>query len=303
MYNLAIIGAGPAGMSASIYASRYGIKNIIIGQPGGLAATTHEIGNYLGFESITGFEFAQKGEAHVRKYGAEIEYALVKHLKKEENFFKIALDNGKEIEAKNILIAVGTAHRSLGIPGEKEFLGKGLSYCSTCDGYFYRDKVVAVNGGGDSALSAAVFMADIAKKVYLIHRRDDFRAEDFWIEAVKNNPKIELVYGTNIKEIKGDTKVTELILDKEHKNYFSISLEGVFIEIGFVPNVELFRELGIALDESAYIKVDAEQKTNVDGVWAAGDITTNSNKFKQIITAAAEGAIAAVSIQKQAKKS
>lgn len=302
MYDLAIIGAGPAGMSASIYASRYGIKNIIIGQPGGLAATTHEIGNYLGFESITGFEFAQKGESHVRKYGAEIEYALVKKISKENNVFKIILDSDKEVEAKNILIAVGTAHRSLGIAGEKDFLGKGLSYCTTCDGYFYRGKTVAINGGGDSALSAAVFMADIAEKVYLIHRRDEFRAEDFWIESVKKNPKIELVFNANIKEIKGDTKLNEIILDAPYKDSTSIIVDGLFIEIGFVPNVELFRGLGIDIDEGGFIKVDAEQKTNIEGVWAAGDISTNSNKFKQIVTAAAEGAVAAVSIQKHSKK-
>jgi len=302
MYDLAIIGAGPAGMSASIYASRYGIKNIIIGQPGGLASTTHEIGNYLGFESITGFEFAQKGEAHVRKYGAEMEYALVKQLSKENNIFKIVLDNDKILEAKNILIAVGTAHRTLGIVGEKDFLGKGLSYCTTCDGYFYRGKTVAINGGGDSALSAAIFMADIAEKVYLIHRRDEFRAEDFWIESVKKNPKIEIVLGVNIQEIKGDAKLSEIIIDKPHNGSTSIALDGLFIEIGFVPNVELVRELGVEIDEGGFIKVDAEQKTNIEGVWAAGDISTNSNKFKQIITAAAEGAVAAVSIQKQIKK-
>lgn len=298
MYDLAIIGAGPAGMSASIYASRYKISNIVIGQPGGLAGTTHEIGNYLGFESITGFEFAQKGEAHIRKYGAEIEYALAKQIKKDGDVFKIDLDNGKTIEAKNILIAVGTAHRTLGISGEKEFLGKGVSYCATCDGYFYRGKTVAVNGGGDSALGAASLLADIAEKVYLVHRRDEFRAEGFWGDAVKNNPKIEIVGSANIQEIKGDEKLEEIILD----NNKSLKVDGLFIEIGFVPSVELFRELGVETDEAGFIRVNAEQMTNLPGVWAAGDITTNSNKLKQIITAAAEGAVAAASIQKNRKK-
>ena len=302
MYSLVIIGAGPAGMSASIYASRYGIKNLVIGQPGGLASTTHEIGNYLGFESITGFEFAQKGEAHVKKYGAEMEYALVKQITKDGDIFKMTLDSGKEIEAKNILIAVGTAHRSLGIPGEKEFIGKGLSYCTTCDGYFYRGKTVAIKGGGDSALSAAIFMADIAEKVYLIHRREEFRAEDFWIDSVKNNPKIEVITGVILEEVKGDTKVNELIFDRPYNDSLSLAVDGVFIEIGFVPNVELFKGLGIEIDEGGFIKVDAEQRTNIAGVWAAGDISTNSNKFKQIITAAAEGAVAAVSIQKNSRK-
>jgi thioredoxin reductase (NADPH) len=302
MYELAIIGAGPAGMSASIYASRYGIKNIMIGQSGGLAATVHEIGNYLGFESISGFDFAQKCEAQVKKYGAEIEMAMVKQINKENDFFKILLNNGKEIEAKNILIAVGTAHRSLGIIGENNYMGKGLSYCTTCDGFFYRGKTVAVVGGGDSALSAAMFMTNIAEKVYLIHRRDEFRAEDFWVQSVKKNPKIELVLSANVKELKGETKLSELILDKEYKDSKSLMVDGLFIEIGFVPNVELFRGLGVEIDEIGFVKVDAEQKTNVPGVWAAGDITTNSNRFKQIVTAAAEGAVAAVSIKKESSR-
>lgn len=302
MYELAIIGAGPAGMSASIYASRYGVKNIVIGQFGGLAGTVHEIGNYLGFESITGFEFAQKCEAQVKKYGAEMEMAIVKQIKKSDSLFKLSLDNGKEVEAKNILIAVGTSHRSLGIIGEKDFLGKGLSYCTTCDGFFYRGKTVAIVGGGDSALSAAMFMSKIAEKVYLIHRREEYRAESFWVEAVKKNPKIELVTSANVIELKGEVKLQEIILDKPHNDSDSILVDGLFIEIGFVPNVDLFHGIGVEIDEAGFIKVDAEQKTCVPGVWAAGDITTNSNRFKQIVTAAAEGAVAAVSIKKESSR-
>lgn len=297
MYELAIIGAGPAGMSASIYASRYKISNIVIGEPGGLAAKTHEIGNYLGFEKITGFEFAQKSEAHVRSYGAEVEYALVRAIEKIEGGFKAVLNNDKIVEAKNILIAVGTEHRLLCIDNELEYSGKGLSYCATCDGYFYKGKTVAVVGGGNSAFSAANMMAGIADKVYLIHRRDQFTAEGIWIDAAKKNPKIEIISSANVKAAKGEGKVEAIDLEI-NGSISELKVDGIFIEIGFAPNVELFKPLGIALTESGFIIVDEGMKTNVPGVWAAGDITTGSNGFRQIITAAAEGAIAIASIMK-----
>jgi len=301
MYDLAIIGAGPAGLSASVYASRYGINNVIIGEPGGLTTKTHEIGNWLGTEKITGFEFAQKAEAHARSYGAPLEYTLVKDLKKEEGIFKLALENGKEVEAKKILVATGTAHRHLGIPGEKELSGKGVSYCATCDGFFYRGKTVAIVGGNDSAAGAAVYMGDIAEKVYLIYRKDNLRCESYWREAIAKNNKIEVVYNTNILEIKGSEKVEEVVLDNNYQDVDILKVDGVFIEIGFSPTTELVVSLGAEIDEEGYIKINPEGKTNIEGIWAAGDITNGSNKFKQIVTAAAEGAIAAHSIQESLK--
>ena len=302
-YDLAIVGAGPAGLSASVYASRYGIKNIIIGEmPGGLTTKTHEIGNWLGTEKITGFEFAQKAANHAKSYSAEIISATVDQLEEKNGNFILFASDGKKIEAKTILLAMGTRHRKLGIPGEKEFLGKGVSYCATCDGFFFRGKIVAVAGGNDSAAEAAVFLAGIAEKVYIIYRGEKLRAEKFWTEAIKNNSKIEVICNTSIKEIEGDQRVEGIILDNPRQNSETLKVDGIFIEIGLDPNTELVRNLEVDLDEEGYIKISPDGKTSTRGVWAAGDITDGSNKFKQIVTAASEGAIAARGIQQYLKK-
>lgn len=303
-YDLAIIGTGPAGLSASVYASRYGMKNVVIGEIfGGMTTKTHEIGNWLGTEKVSGMEFAQKSFEHAKSYGAEIVPAKVDQIeKKDGNVFQLLLNNGQKINSKTILFAVGTKHRHLGVPGEKELAGKGVSYCATCDGFFYRGKTVAVVGGSDSAAVAALFLADIAEKVYIIYRKEKLRAEIFWIKLIEKNPKIEILYSTNVKEIKGWQKVEELLLDYAYKNSNILKVDGIFIEAGFDPNTELLKNFDIALDADGYVFIEADGKTTEKGIWAAGDITTGSNKFKQIITAAAEGAIAAASIQQYLKK-
>ncbi len=301
-YDLVIIGAGPAGLSASVYASRYGLKNVVIGEPGGQIAKTHEIGNWLGEIKISGFDFGQKAEAHAKSYGTEIKYTLAESVTREDGEFKLKLKNGEEMKAKTVLFAMGTSHRHLNVPGEMKFMGKGVSYCATCDGYFYKDKTVAVIGGNDSAAGAAVFLADIAEKVYMIYRRDKLRAEKFWIEAIEKNQKIEVIYNTNVTEIKGTEKLEELVLDKEYAGSNILKMDGIFIEIGSDPNTEILNSLGVELDEEGYVKIGPDGKTTAEGVWAAGDITNGSNKFRQVITAAAEGAIAANSINKYLKK-
>jgi thioredoxin reductase (NADPH) len=197
---------------------------------------------------------------------------------------------------------MGTAHRHLDVPGETKFAGKGVSYCASCDGFFYRGKTVAVIGGNDSAVGAAVYLADITNKVYLVYRKDGLRAEKFWVESAEKNPKIEIIYNTNVIEIKGKDRLEELVLDNPHNGAASLKADGLFIEIGADPNSELMAVLGVALDDSRHVKINAEGMTNVEGVWAAGDITDGSNKFKQIVTAAAEGATAAFSIQRYLKK-
>ena len=303
IYDLAIVGAGPAGLSASVYASRYGLKNVVIGGvAGGLTTQTHEIGNWLGTQKTKGWEFAMAGSEHVKSYGTEIIPALVDEIKKAEEIFTLFLSDGKKIQAKTILLSMGTKHRHLGVPGEKEFAGKGVSYCATCDGFFYKGKTVAVVGGNDSAAGAAVFLGDIAEKVYLIYRGEKLRCESFWGNAISKNPKIENVFMTNIKEIKGDEKVEEILLDASYKGTEILKVDGVFAEIGSIPVTDLTRDLGIEIDEEGYIKVDPSGRTNEKGIWAAGDITTGSDKFKQIITAAAEGAICAHSVAKFLKK-
>ena len=311
IYDLAIIGAGPAGLSASVYASRYGIPNVVIGGiSGGLTTQTHEIGNWLGSEKVAGYEFAQKAEAHAKSYEkAEIINTLVDDIepassadREKDGKYILFLSNGNKIEAKTILLAMGTKHRHLGVPGEKEFAGKGVSYCATCDGFFYRGKTVAVVGGSDSAAGAAVYLGDIAEKVYLIYRGEKLRCETFWGEAIGKNPKIKSLFNTNIKEIKGQEKVEELVLDNPYENSEILKVDGVFAEIGSDPNVDLSKKLEIDLDDEGYIKIDPAGRTSKKGIWAAGDITTGSDKFKQIVTAASEGAIAAHSIQQFLKK-
>lgn len=302
-YDLAIVGAGPAGFSASVYASRYGIKNVVIGGiAGGLTTQTHEIGNWLGTKKIAGYEFAQQSLDHVKNYDTEVVSALVDEIEEKEGEFVLFASNGQKYTAKTILLAMGTKHRHLGVPGEKEFAGKGVSYCATCDGFFYRGKTVAVVGGSDSAAGAAVYLGDIAEKVYLIYRGEQLRCESFWNNAICKNQKIEILYNTNIKEIKGVDKVEEIVLDSSYKQSDSLKVDGIFAEIGFDPNTDLVKKADVECDDEGYIRVDSDGKTNRKGIWAAGDITNGSNKFKQIVTAAAEGAIAANSIHKYLKK-
>ena len=302
MYDLAIIGAGPAGLSASVYASRYGMKNVIIGEiPGGLPNETHEIGNWLGTPKISGYEFSQKALEHAKSLDGSLITAKVDQIIKQDGNFEILLSNGEKIKAKAILLAMGTRHRRLGIPGEKDFFGRGVSYCATCDGFFYKGKIVAVVGGNDSAAQAAVYLADTAQKVYLIYRRDKIRAEEFWVKSIEKNPKIEVIYNTNLREIRGERKLSEIVLDNPYRNSEILAIDGLFIEVGLEPNADLTRNLSIDLDEEKHIKIEANGRTNVRGVWAAGDITNGSDKFKQIVTAAAEGAIAVRSIQQYLK--
>lgn len=301
--DLAIVGSGPAGLSASIYASRYGLKNVLIGGvAGGLTTQTHAIGNWLGTESIAGYEFAQRSFEHAQSYDAKIITALVDEISEKDEIFTLLLSNGEKITAKTVLLAMGTKHRHLGVPGEKEFAGKGVSYCATCDGFFYRGKTVAVVGGSDSAAGAAVYLGDIAEKVYLIYRGEKLRCESFWNTAICKNPKIEILYNTNIKEINGEEKVEQIVLDAPHNGNDVIAVDGVFSEIGFDPNTDLVKNLEVECDAEGYIRIDVDGKTTKKGIWAAGDITNGSNKFKQIVTAAAEGAVAANSIQKFLKK-
>lgn len=303
IFDLAIIGAGPAGLSASVYASRYGIKNVVIGGvAGGLTTQTHEIGNWLGTEKIKGYEFAMKASEHVKSYDSDIIPASVDEIKRTGETFTLFISDGKKIEAKTVLLAMGTKHRHLGIPGEKEFAGKGVSYCATCDGFFYKGKTVAIIGGNDSAAGAAVFLGDIAEKVYMIYRGDKLRCESFWGAAIEKNPKIKMLYNTNLKEIRGSENVESVVLDNPYENSDILKVDGVFAEIGSVPLTDLAKDLEIEIDEEGYIKIDPSGRTSEKGIWAAGDITNGSDKFKQIIAAASEGAIAAHSVQKFLKK-
>lgn len=302
LYDTIIIGSGLAGLTASIYASRYQISNIVLGKlPGGTINLAHKVENFPGFPGISGVELAQRVIMHAKSFGTEI---LPEHVTKLEIIettdaipyhFKLTTDSGKEFEGKTVIVTTGTERRKLGVPGEKEFLGRGVSYCTNCDAPFFKNKTVAVIGGSDAAVTGAIHLAGVAEKVYIIYRKDALRAEPVWMEQVESNPKIKIIYNTNVVEILGDNKVTGVKLDKSYKNSDILPVDGVFVEIGGVPASNFLVPVGVELDENGYVKVNEKMETSAKGLFAAGDFTTQSLVLQQAITAAAQGAVAASS--------
>lgn len=292
-HELIILGSGPAGLSASIYAARYNMDFLNIGQVGGGTITeSHLVENYPGFESITGLDLGQKMTDHAKKLGARLITEKIQQVSKTSGHFTVHTV-GSSYKAKRILLAMGAERNKLRIPGEEEFIGKGVAYCATCDGFFYKKKRVAVIGGGDAAVTSALYLADIASEVYLIYRGDQLKAEPGWLEKLKKVKSIKIIYETNVEEIKGTSKVESIKLDNTDKE---ILLDGVFIEIGSTPNKALLASLDIKCDEKGYVFVDHQMKTNTKGVWSAGDITHSPFKLRQIVTAVSEGAVASYSI-------
>jgi len=298
-YPLIIVGVGPAGLTASIYASRYRVNHLIIGEAlGGLAFEAHKICNFPTEQEISGLKIVEKMQKHVESLGASLMIDNVVSIIKEDKIFKITTQKGNVFLAEALLLATGTEHRRMNLPNESKFIGKGISYCVTCDAMFYRNKTVAVIGGSDSADTDSLYLAEIAKKVYQIYHRDKLRGETTWINQVTNNKKIEVIYNTKVIGLEGRKKLEKIILDTPYQGAKKISIDGLFVKIGTVPQKILTKELSLETDEGNYIKVIPGQKTNQAGIWAAGDITTASNNFHQIITACSEGAIAAESIFK-----
>jgi thioredoxin reductase (NADPH) len=299
IYDFIVIGGGPSGLTASIYASRYKLKHLVFSkEPGGQLNEIHKIENYPGYASISGFDLAQKMVEQAKALGGEIKTEAIAKIEKKSDLFEVATSENN-YTTKNILITVGTEYRKMNIPGEKELKGKGVSYCATCDAAFFKDKIVCVIGGANSAAMAALLLAEYAEKVFLIYRGAELRCDPVYREKIIANEKITIIYETNLAEIKGTGKVEQVILGKEYEGSNSLDTDGVFIEIGSEPGVELVQELGVETDEKNFIKVNPDQSTNIPGVYAAGDVTTGSNGMRQVITAAAEGAIAAGSIFKK----
>jgi thioredoxin reductase (NADPH) len=296
IYDLIIIGAGPAGITASIYASRYKINHLVIGEiPGGLITEAHSVCNFPGEDKITGFDLMEKFQNHAKNLGADIlSMEKVVKITKKENLFLLKTESQKEFKSKTILLATGTKYRKIGLENEDSYIGKGLAYCATCDAMFFKEKEVAVVGGGNSALTAALHLSKIAKKVNLLVRGDKFNGEVAWIDQVKSNDKIEILFNTEVSSLHGENilESINIVKDKKEEN---LRVDGVFIEIGTDPNNFLSDQLKIKTDKG-YLIVDSEQKTSVEGAWSAGDITTNSNFFRQVITACSEGAVAVFSI-------
>lgn len=286
VYDVIILGAGPAGSTAALYLSRYARSVCVIGKDLGLSGVAGEIENWPGTESISGQELTTKIQEHAKKYGATFLYEDILKVGKEEHLFFVEAAN-KKMKSKTLILANGSEHKKLDVKGEDEFIGRGVSYCATCDGMFFRNKKVAVVGGSDAAAKAVLFLSDIAEEVNLIYRRDKMRCEPVYLERMKNKSNLNFYYNNNISEIRGNENVEEIILENDEV----IKVNGVFVEIGSSPCSQFSQPLGIKCDERGYILVDKSMKTNMRGVFAAGDIT--NTPLRQLITASADGAIAA----------
>jgi len=296
-YDLIIIGVGPAGLTASIYASRYKIKHLMIGKLfGGLATEAHLIYNWPTEKGISGVELMAKMEATARSLGGEIKLGEVEGIGKRDDYFLVKTASGEELLARTVLIACGTQRRKLNLENEDKLVGRGISYCATCDAPLFKQKIVAVVGGGDGANTASLYLAKIAKHVYQIYRQKELRGEPSWIGQVLKNSKIEMIYNTQVVGFFGDKKLERIVLDQPYRGSTELKVDGLFLEIGAEPNLKWLFGLGVATDDKGYIKVGRNQATNISGLWAAGDITDSSNHFHQIITACSEGAIAVQNI-------
>lgn len=293
MYDLIIIGSGPAGLGAAVYGMRAGLKLLVLEKnpmSGGQVLNTYEVDNYLGLPGMNGFDMGVKFREHAEKTGAEFKEAEVTGIE-DKGGVKIVHTTEGDLETKTLILAMGAQHAHLGVEGEEAFAGMGVSYCATCDGAFFKNKTVAVIGGGDVAVEDAVFLARACKKVYLIHRRDSLRAAKVLQDALTALPNVEILWNRIVSEIYGGDMVEGVkLLDKETGEESSLPVDGVFIAVGIRPQTEICREL-VACDEGGYILAGEDTRTSAAGIFAAGD--SRKKPIRQIITAVADGANAA----------
>ncbi len=299
VYDTVIIGGGPAGMSAAIYAARYGMSTIIITEEiGGQVAKAGWVENYLGYTRIMGPDLVSKFEEHVKYYNVPIVIDSVENVERDGDLFKVYTLNGDEYTARTVILTVGEKKRKLNVPGEDTYNGRGVSYCAPCDAPLFKGKVVAVVGGGDSAASAALLLTEYASKVYIIHRRNQLRAQKYYQDLLLKNPKIEIIWNTVVKELQGDKLLRKAILQRvDTKEVFEFPLDGLFVEIGAEPPVDLFKRIGLELSQDGYIKVNHLMETSIPGIYAAGGdcVDLTPRDFRQIVVAAGQGALAAYS--------
>lgn len=298
LYDVIIIGSGPAGLSAAIYAQRAKLATLVIEKApmsGGQILNTYEVDNYPGIPGVGGFDLGSKFRAHADALGCSFVTAEVREIQEEEGKKKIVTE--KEIyETKTLILATGATHRKLGVPGEEELMGMGVSYCATCDGAFFKGKTTAVIGGGDVALEDALFLARLCEKVYLVHRRDEFRGAKVLQERVFETENIEVVWDSVVEEIQGEDMVEKIsIYNKKKEEKSELEVQGVFIAVGIQPNTEIYRNL-VKMDEGGYIIAGEDGVTQTKGVFAAGDLRTK--QLRQVITAASDGANAVTSVEK-----
>ncbi len=297
-YDVLIIGAGPAGLSAAIYSARGGLKTAIFEKAmvGGQINVTDEVENYPGFEEpLSGFELTAKMHAQAERFGARFIEEEITAMGMEGLCKVIETDSGK-YRAKSVIICTGAHPRRLNIPGEERLTGRGVSYCATCDGALYRDKVVAVVGGGDSAIEEGIFLSRFVRKVIVIHRRDELRAQKIIQDRAFKNPKMEFIWDTVVQEIHGEERVGQLeLVNRKSKEISMLPVDGVFIYVGILPNNELL-ESRIELDSAGFVLTDDHMHTNIPGIYAAGDI--RHTVLRQVVTATSDGAVAAWSAEK-----
>lgn len=296
--DLVIIGGGPAGLAAGIYAARADMKTVLVerGMPGGLAASTEFIENYPGFaDGIGGPELAMQMDAQARRFGLDVRSVNVESIQPADKHLLVHTEDGI-IAARSVILATGAQPSKLGVPGEGKFHGRGVSYCATCDGAFFRDKTVAVVGGGDAAVEEGLYLTKFATKVYIIHRRDSLRATKILQRRAMENKKIEFCWNSVVEEILGVGTINEIRLkDVKTEATRQLKVEGVFVYVGLKPSTELVRDL-VKLDKLGYVITDDNMKTSQPGIFAAGDVRSKS--LRQVVTAVSDGATAAVAAEK-----
>ena len=294
-YDIVIVGAGPGGLTAGIYAGRQGTKNLILdrGFAGGLGREVPEMENYPGFDNVSGLELTEKMKSQAVKNCELHENEDVLEIIKNDDEYRFTVKTDKDSYlSKTVILATGSSHRHLNAKGEEEFKGKGVSYCATCDGFFFQGRDIIMVGGGNSALQEALYLNNLGANVTLVHRRDEFRAQKHLQNQV-HEEGINIIYNAVVEEIKGDMLVDTVVLkDTKTGELTDLSVSGIFISVGYIPHTELAEQLGVDLDESGHIIIDKEQKTNVDYVYAIGDVCVG---LKQWVVACGEGAVAATS--------
>ena len=298
VYDLIIIGSGPAGFSAALYAGRAHLDTLVItgNEIGGQVATTWEVDNYPAFpEGITGPELVERMQKHAERFGARVEMDYITAVDLSQRPFTLTGYNG-QYSSRAVIISTGASPRKLGVPGEKEFTGRGVSYCATCDGWFFQDKEVIVIGGGDSALEEGLFLTKYASKVTVVHRRDELRAGPTMQKRAQENEKIHFIWDSVVEEVLGDTAVKAVKLRNVKTEQISeLTTDGVFVFIGHIPNTQLFADQ-LEMDEHNYLKTDKRMRTSIDGVWVGGE--AGDPHFRQVITSAGMGAAAAIEAQR-----
>lgn len=299
MYDIIIVGAGPAGLSAAIYSRRANKKTLVLEEKnyGGQIINTNCIENYPAESGISGYDFAQKLYNQIKELDAEIKFEKVIEIIDKNDYKEIKTTNDV-YKSKTVILATGSENRKLGLANEEEFTGKGISYCATCDGAFYRNMEVAVVGGGNVAVEDAIYLSDIVKKVYLIHRRDYFRAEDVLIEKLKNKSNVEIIYNSNVTKLIGENKLDAIEVTGTNGTKI-INVSGLFIAIGRVPKNQEFSKL-VNVDDSGYIISNEDCNTNVSGIFVAGDNRVKG--LRQLVTATSDGAVAATEAVKYINK-